>query len=392
LLNPRILIIDDSKLLQTIISRFLKAEGFTNLTKSLTAEDALNHLELINFEIDIILLDIGLPKMDGVDALKHFKRIDKLKDVPVIMITANESEEYLKETFNNGAHDYIVKPFTSVDLAARIGAALRLKFETDQRKLREQELVNTMNLLKKTTNELQKEIKTASLIQQKILPPNKLEINGFKCSFLNISMDAVGGDFYDYQIREDEIDLFIADVSGHGLPAAFLATITKLAFSNISDRSNIIEVIKKLNKTILEYTVMDYFVTTFYCTINIKAKSLRFANSGHEPQFLYRKSDGEFIEMKSTSYPLGILDRVKSIEQTVQLASGDRLILYTDGITECNNPEFELWSVENLKEFIKENTEKNPVDFTNHLIRKIKRFAKQDKFNDDVTLVVIDIP
>jgi len=375
--NPRILIIDDSMLLQTIIARFLKAEGFTNLTKSFTAEDALRHLEFINFEIDIILLDIGLPKMDGVDALKHFKRIDKLKDVPVIMITANESEAYLKETFNNGAHDYIVKPFTSVDLAARIGAALRLKFETDKRKIREQELIETMSLLTKKTNELQKEIKTASLIQQKIIPANKPDLKGLKSSFLNISMDAVGGDFYDYQIREDEIDLFIADVSGHGLPAAFLATITKLAFSNITNRQSTVEVMKELNKTILDYTVMDYFVTTFYCTINTSSQTLRYVNSGHEPQYLYRKSNQEFIEMNSTSYPLGLVDKVKSIEQTIQLISGDRLILYTDGITECNNPEFELWSCENLKNFIKNNSEKTPIEFTYFLLQTIKAVHRQ---------------
>ncbi len=392
MLNPRILIIDDSLLLQTIISRFLKAEGFTNLYKSLTAEEAVKFLELKNYEIDIILLDIGLPEMNGVDALKYFKKIEKLKEIPVIMITANESEEYLRETFKNGAHDYIVKPFTAVDLAARIGAALRLKFETDQRKFREQELLNTMNLLNKTTNELQKEIKTASLIQQKILPPNISAINGLKCSFKNISMEQVGGDFYDYKIRDNEIDLLIADVSGHGLPAAFLATISKLAFASITDRSDMIEVMRKLNKTILDYTVMDYFVTTFFCTINVVTKVLRYANSGHEPQFIYRKSSGEFISMSSTSYPLGIIEKVKSIEQTIQLVSGDRIILYTDGIPECNNPEYELWTDENLKKFIMENTEMNPVDFTNHLIRKIKRFSKQDKFNDDVTLIVIDIP
>lgn len=392
MLEPRILVIDDSMLLQTIISRFLKAEGFTNISKSFNAEDAVLFLQSKNFEIDIILLDIGLPKMNGIDALKYFKSIEKLKDVPVIMITANESEVYLRETFKNGAHDYIVKPFTAVDLAARIGAALRLKLETDQRKYREQELVKTMNLLNKTTNELQREIKTASLIQQKILPANISEINGFKCSFKNISMEEVGGDFYDYQIRDDEIDLIIADVSGHGLPAAFLATISKLAFANIHDRTDIIEVMKKLNQTILDYTVMDYFVTTFFCTINLKTKILRYANSGHEPQYVYRKSNNEFISMSSSSYPLGILDKVKSIEQTVQLISGDRIILYTDGITECNNPDYELWSDENLKNFIKENSELNPIDFTNHLIRKIKRFSKRDQFSDDVTLIVIDIP
>lgn len=379
-------------LLQTIISRFLSAEGFFNLVKCFTAEDAIQHLEKINYEIDIILLDIGLPKMDGVDALKYFKRIDKLKDVPVIMITANESEAFLKETFNNGAHDYIVKPFTRVDLAARIGSALRLKFETDQRKLREQELVNTMDLLSKSTYELEKEIRTASLIQQKILPPNKSDLKGYPSSFLNISMDAVGGDFYDYQIGEDEIDLLIADVSGHGLPAAFLATITKVAFTNIKDRTNIVEVMKELNRTILDYTVMDYFVTTFYCNINIRTKALRFANSGHETQYVYRSSNQEFIEMKSTSYPLGIVEKVKSVEQTIQLISGDRLILFTDGITECNNPEFDLWSSENLKEFVKTNSIKSPAEFSKLMIRTIKRFAQQEKFNDDVTLVVIDVP
>jgi serine phosphatase RsbU (regulator of sigma subunit) len=392
LLNPRILIIEDSMLMQTIISRFLKEEGFTNLTKSFSAEEALGHLNVVNFDIDIILLDIGLPKMDGVDALKLFKQIEKLKDIPVIMVTANESEAFLKETFKNGAHDYIVKPFTKVDLSARISAALRLKFETDQRKLREQELLNTMELLSKTKYELEKEIKTASLIQQKILPQNKSDLNGFQSSFLNISMDAVGGDFYDYQINEDEIDLFIADVSGHGLPAAFLATITKLAFSKIHNRSDIVEVLKDLNRTILEYTVMDYFVTTFFCIINIRNKTLRFANSGHETQYIYRKSTEEFIEMKSTSYPLGIVEKVKSIEQTIQLFSGDRLILYTDGITECNNPEFDLWSSENLKEFTKNNSQKSPAEFTKLLIRALRRFAKQEKFSDDVTLVVIDVP
>jgi class 3 adenylate cyclase/CheY-like chemotaxis protein len=140
-----ILIVDDSPSQRLLLSSILKSAGYTDLIASDSARDALQKLGLNGdrgrADIDLVLMDISMPEMDGIEACRRIKGVDSLHDLPIIMVTASTEPEDLQLAFDAGAIDYITKPLNKVELLARVRSSLRLKQEMDRRKAREAELV-----------------------------------------------------------------------------------------------------------------------------------------------------------------------------------------------------------------------------------------------------------
>jgi len=153
--GPRILIVDDSPKAHLLIESMLRAQGYSDLTSAESASQAFAMLglepdgETGPADFDLILMDLLMPEMDGLEACRRIKSCPRLADTPLIMVTAEDSTEHLKEAFDAGAVDYIRKPVNHVELMARVKSALRLKQEMDCRKAREQELVVMTDKLRK---------------------------------------------------------------------------------------------------------------------------------------------------------------------------------------------------------------------------------------------------
>jgi len=219
----------------------------------------------------------------------------------------------------------------------------------------------------------------------------KLNVSGYDFNAVYIPMDKVGGDFYDYFKNENSIDLFIADVSGHGLSGAFISMITKMALENIDDRSSAGRVHALLNDVILKSTINGNYVTSFFCKVDMSSNKLSFSNAGHFPPLVYRKAENKTFELNAKGTPLGCFEKINYGEDEIQLFPEDRLILYTDGITESMNPEKEMFGDERFRDFIEDNTELKPELFSQRLLEDLKNFTKSDSFDDDLTLVVFDV-
>ena len=128
--------------------------------------------------------------------------------------------------------------------------------------------------------DIESELEVARLLQERLLPLSMPVISGYREHAIYIPMDKIGGDFYDIENRDGFINLFIADVSGHGLPGAFLATVTKIALENITNRTSSNKVLYQLNNVILGHTVQSNFVTAFFATIEIDTNIMRYALRG----------------------------------------------------------------------------------------------------------------
>jgi diguanylate cyclase (GGDEF)-like protein len=154
----RILIVDDDSGIRKVLKLRLSSEGFDVISAS-SAHEAFNLLGMDNdieadTNIDLILMDILMPELDGIDACRKMKSKAPIKDIPIILMTASSDYQHLEEAFNAGAADYIAKPFNKVELMARIRSALRLKSEIDRRKRREQGLTTTARKLREANNKL----------------------------------------------------------------------------------------------------------------------------------------------------------------------------------------------------------------------------------------------
>jgi len=293
------------------------------------------------------------------------------------MITARSEITNKIEGLESGADDYLTKPFNSRELLARIRTLLKTRgYEKE---------ISQRNF------EIEQEMGVARLLQHRLLPERMIDISGYSSHALYIPMDIVGGDFYDYTIREQYIDLFIADVSGHGLPGAFLAMMTKMSLESVTERQLTNQTLSLVNDVICRSTVNSNFVTAFLCRIDSSTNILKYSNAGHIPPLVYRKKSSEFFELKAKGKPLGWFKNTPIEENEFHLLSGDRLILFTDGITECENRDEELFGDDRFKEFIISCADLSAEKFCTALIHHLKGFSESDKFNDDLTLLVFDV-
>lgn len=157
----KILMVDDSADNRDLLTLILSRAGYTDLLAVSSATEAFSVLGLHEDTVDphqfqLVLLDIRMPHIDGIEALKIIRAEKKLADLPVIMVTALTELDFLERAFAEGAVDYITKPIRKIELLARIGSVLRLKEEMDKRKQREKELEQTTNLLEKANRRLKK--------------------------------------------------------------------------------------------------------------------------------------------------------------------------------------------------------------------------------------------
>lgn len=238
---------------------------------------------------------------------------------------------------------------------------------------------------------LEDELRVAQKLQLRLLPQAIPPIPGFSLHARYLPMEKVGGDFYDYRVGERFIDILIADVSGHGMPGAFLSTITKMAFEYERYRVTPADILARVNTAVLGATVDSNFVTVFHCIIDRATRIMRCASAGHFPALLYRRGSGIVEQIKPRGKPLGLIEDISMEEIEVQLLDGDRLVLYTDGITECCNSRGTLFGTNAFIDAIVAGAGKTAEAFSSDVIGQLADFSGADFFEDDITLVVFDV-
>lgn len=248
-----------------------------------------------------------------------------------------------------------------------------------------------LDMIGRRNREMESDLETARHLQRRLLPEEGRRVPGCSVHAAYIPVDKVGGDFFDYGERNGVIELFMADVSGHGLPGAFLATVTKIALDGIEDRPGPRDVLEKLNQVICRATVHNNFVTAFLCFIDRGGRRLRFCSAGHPAQVLFRTRQAECAELASKGPPLGWFADMRLREGEVEVEPGDRLILFTDGIVECRNPEGELFGEDRLFAFIQSHGNDPSRLFFDLLLDEIRSFSGTGKFADDITCLVVDL-
>ena len=155
----KILLVDDSPDARLLLHKILRDAGYRETLSAASAHDAFKYLDLEHAgvgaeEIDLIVMDVRMPEVDGIEACRRIKAVEALRDIPIVMITARSQQETLRAAFDAGATDYIKKPFEETELLARVQATLKLKKEIDARKNWEQELTKTISELDAAFHEL----------------------------------------------------------------------------------------------------------------------------------------------------------------------------------------------------------------------------------------------
>jgi sigma-B regulation protein RsbU (phosphoserine phosphatase) len=228
-------------------------------------------------------------------------------------------------------------------------------------------------------------------IQVSLLPASLPEVEGWDIVAGNIPSRGVSGDFFKVELRHDdsEVVLMLSDVSGKGIGASLLtASLEALAAGPIHDGVPPEEIFTSVSHLLYERTPPQKFATSFLATVDPKTGALHYCNAGHNPALLLR-ADGEFEWLDSTGMPLGILEESEFTAGEKTLGVGDTLVLYTDGVTEPENPEEEEYGQDRLGEICVKHRSEPIGELMATIEEDLYQFVRGVPFLDDRTMVLI---
>ncbi len=395
----KILIAEDERVSRRLLESRLKKWGY-DVT---SAEDGQQAWELFQKEyFPMVISDWMMPKMDGLELLRRIRSSEKPGYVYTILLTARTEKEDLLAGMESGADDFIAKPFDKDELLARLKVGLRI---TDL----ERNLAQRNQELEKINERMRRDLQAAAKIQQSLLPTQLPECEKANFAWKYVPCDELAGDTLNlFHLDEDNIGLYLLDVSGHGVPAALLSVNLSRTINPNPEQSDLLkeqisgtpgyhivspeEVADRLNQRFpLESSTEQYF-TIQYGQLNVKSCSLTFISAGHPPM-IHVKADGSSQAIQVRSMPIGFMVGVGKVykEQTLDLKEGERLYLYSDGIIEAMDPEREQYGVERLTEKLN-NSRSLSLDESLDLISdEIDRWTVGLGCGDDFSLLALEI-
>jgi sigma-B regulation protein RsbU (phosphoserine phosphatase) len=241
------------------------------------------------------------------------------------------------------------------------------------------------------------ELAIAAEIQQSFLPDTITQIEGYEIAARSVMAKEVGGDFFDViplevvPIGKGQLGVMIADVSGKGIPAALFMALSRIVVrvNAIWYASKPASAIRDANTIISKDSKSGMFVTLFYGFLDSTTRTFTYVNAGHNPPIHYRAADGTLSELEATGIAMGVLDDAEYTQDTVQLAPGDLVVLYTDGITEAENAELEMFGDSRLEKVIRASRALSSKDIIQEILNAVRSFTGDHPQSDDITLMVI---
>ncbi|MCC7493317.1 MAG: SpoIIE family protein phosphatase [Fimbriimonadaceae bacterium] len=240
---------------------------------------------------------------------------------------------------------------------------------------------------------LQREMEIARTVQQGLLPRSFPKLPGLTVAGHSDPAREVGGDFYDFiPVGDHHLGLVIADVADKGLGAAmFMVMCRSLLYSCAHRELSPAKVLEELNSRILEVSSSDLFVTVFYGLLDVRSRRLTYTNGGHNPPLLYRFGSGVLSQVKLPGMALGVLEPLGLDEATIDLAVGDRLVLYTDGVTDAINPRLEQFGTDRLAAVVAANGDHDAAATVAAVRTAVETHVEGEPQFDDITLAVLQV-
>lgn len=369
--KPLILIIEDNPESLDIMQVRLSANNY----KVITATDGEKGLaETAKYLPDLILLDIMMPKMDGLEVCRRIKNNPALPFMPVIMVTAKTDTIDVIAGLEAGGDDYLTKPVDHRSLVARVKSMLRIKQLHD--------------MVLEQSAQLKNQLKTAAKIQT-LFWPDLSEIKG-AANIWAVSQPAsyVGGDLYDViALPDGSVLAYIADVSGKGVPAAlFMAALSTKIRAEANLLQDLNSLLQAVNIGMFNLASDEgYFVTVILLRYWPADGKIELIRAGHlNPILVSEKEVREVSHLKGIS--LGVLDSVNYDSTELRLEAGESLLLFSDGVTEAENETKELFSNDRLIEYL-QTTQSAPRG--KGLLDIIETWRGSAEVNDDLTILEI---
>ncbi len=405
---PSILVVDDNESNRDALCRRLERRGYA-LTSAADGPAALRLLSERPF--DLVLLDVMMPGMSGLEVLEHLRRDRSPSDLPVIMATAKDQSEDIVHALGLGANDYVTKPLDFQVVLARVRTQVSLKQSVEQirgleKRLseRNQELEAANAELVRTAERTRKELETAAKIQEALLPTTLPETPGLKFAWAFRPCQELAGDSLNVCHFDDgRVGAYVLDVSGHGVAASLLAVAATRLLSSHGPDSVLVTtsagetvrraappatVAARLDERFGWDNAIGQFITIFYAVIDPAARELTYVSAGHPGAIRIGRPPATASVLEESGMPIGLGDAYE--QQVVQLHAGDRVYLYTDGVLEAMNPADELFGLDRLIAALERNFGATLQDSISALLGEIQDWCAGLPARDDVSVLAFE--
>lgn len=256
-------------------------------------------------------------------------------------------------------------------------------------------LSTTNSTLDRRNKEMVEELEIARKVQEAILPKvSDIQHSSIRLGQVYVSLEAVSGDYLDVISMDDNhLGLLVVDVSGHGVPSALVTTMAKVAFNNhASPELDPKEVCRLVNIDLCRAIGdSDYYCTAIYGLLNVETKLLRFSCCGHPPAVWWKNDEKETAQLSTRGFNLGTAEFARFQQADAQLHIGDKLLFFSDGVTEAENEAGEMYDDHNLMDFVKRNHNLSADQLSKLIVQDVFDFTGKAPQGDDITLIAVDI-
>lgn len=390
----KVLVADDDRLIRSIQALTLRKLGYEVVE---AADGAEAWQTLVAGDISLVISDWVMPRLTGPELCRRIRSGDLARYVYVILCTSKGQKSDLIEGMEAGADDFLVKPVVPEELRVRVRAGERV-LDLERR------LADRHKQLEDAWHRIEKDLKAAAFMQQSLLPQGHPTIQGVESRWLFRPSSFVAGDIFNFfALDEKTVGFYLLDVSGHGIPSAMLSVSLSKALSPDPIQGS---PLKRLGADAHSYEIVrphhvvaevnnrfqsadDMYFTMIYGTLDTPTRRLALTQAGHPSPFLLHRAAGRIEALGSGGMPVGMLPGVEYELTETTLAPGDRLILYSDGVTECENPQGEQFGEERMVAVLER---ERPLEASlEALHRELSGWRRQADFYDDVSILALEM-
>ncbi|MFW5791439.1 MAG: PP2C family protein-serine/threonine phosphatase [Desulfohalobiaceae bacterium] len=369
----KILIVDDSPSVRDILGEFLQERYQVSAASDGKEAIAAYH----DFAPDIILLDMNMPHMGGLEVIEHLRGTVADQNVYLLVVTADTSFTLKKKALERGANDYLIKPYKPEELLARVGVAERQ--------------VRLSRQLRRAFESIDTEIEMLADIQARLLPRKERILDGVRIRSLFLPSGRASGDFFDYfQVKGGVLRVSVADVSGHGARAAFLMGVVHTLLRTTETSFLDIGQTLKLMNSFLCSIIRDEpdYVSLFVADIDVGAGRMEYANAGHCPALL-KRPDNTVDSLEQTTHVLGFFD-LEQATRTAPFENGSCLLLYTDGMYEWTTGAGDIFGLDRFMDRVASvMTGQGPC--LQQVMDELVAMSGQATLRDDATALLVQV-
>jgi len=397
-----VLVVDDSKVQRKILSAMLNRWGFE------VVEVESGHLAMEickSRHVDFVLSDWMMPGMNGLEFCEEFRKLERKGYGYFILLTSKSEKGEVARGLEVGADDFLTKPVNADELRARISAGERiLKMESE---LQEKNRLVSATLMELTElyNMMDRDLLEAKKLQESLIRERFRDFGSAQVSLSLRSSGHVGGDLVGFfQVDEHQIGVWGIDVSGHGITSALMTA--RLA-GNLSGRSpeqnvaletdenggfrlrNPADAADLLNTIVMNEMETEHYFTLLIANVDLRSGEITLCQAGH-PHPVIQRADGSSESIGTGGMPVGLIDAACYTDFKAKLSPGDRIIIPSDGVTECPDPDQNLLDDEGIRAFMEASAGLKGEDLMEAMILHLTEYSGGSNFPDDVSAVLLE--